>query len=130
MAVELSMEDYLKRFLGVQLGKERKSTPHLLANDRERSEYRSLSGVLLYLGQAVLPQACLVASKIQQKLGLLKVGHLMEANAMVAELKKLLPALLYRASRNIKDVMIYTFSDASHGAADEIYGQTGRLCGL
>lgn len=129
-SIEISMEGYLRRVRSIQITKDRKSSPNSLADDRERSEYRSMAGVLLYLGQAVLPQACLVASKMQQKLGMLKVGHLMEANTMLGDLKKHRPSLYFRSPSNISDISISTFSDASHGAADEIYGQTGGLCGL
>lgn len=129
-SIEISMENYLTRVRPIQITKVRKSSPKLLADDRERSEYRSMAGVLLYLGQAVLPQACLIASKMQQKLGLLRVGHLMEANSMLSDLTKHRPALLFRAPNAIRDVSISTFLDGSHGAADKIYGQTGGICGL
>lgn len=129
-SVDLSMADYLDRIRPIQVSRERRSGPHDLVNDRERSEYRSLAGTLLYLGQAVLPQACLVASKIQQRLGMLKVAHLVDANEMLAELHKLKPRLVYRNPGNITNVIISTLSDASHGASDEIYGQSGVLCGL
>lgn len=89
------MCDYLDRVRKVQITRERKSIPSLSADNRELAEYRSLAGVLLYLGQAVMPQASLVASKMQQKLGALTVAHLLYANVMVTDLKKLGPALLY-----------------------------------
>lgn len=126
-SVELSMHPFISRVRSIQVNMERKFSPQLLVDERERSEYRSLAGVLLYLGQAVLTQACMVASKMQQKLGLLKVGHLLEANAMVSELRKLNPALIFRAPDNIRDITISTFSDASHGAGEDVYGQKGGI---
>lgn len=128
--ITINMDDYLRRVSTIQISKLRKASPNLPADDRERAEYRSLAGTLLYLGQAVLPQACMVASKMQQKLRLLKVIHLLDANSMTAELKKLRPRISFRAPAEISNVMIHTFSDASHGAADEIYDQTGGLNGL
>lgn len=76
------MEGYLNRVSNIQVYKLQKTSPRLLADDREIAEYRSLASVLLYLGQAVLQQACMVASRIQQKLDLLKVCYVIDANTM------------------------------------------------
>lgn len=129
-SVRVSMSAYLDRVRSVQISKERKTRPEIQVDDRERSEYRSLAGVLLYLGQAVLPQASFVASRMQQKLGLLKIGHVIEANKMLTELKKLKAELMFIWPQNIGSVSISSLSDASHGCADETYGQTGTFCGL
>ena len=42
----------------------------------------------VYLGQAVLPHACFFASKMQQRIDDLTVAHLLDANAMLSELKR------------------------------------------
>lgn len=60
------MEDYLQRVTKIKISKLRKASPDLLADDRERAEYRSWAGTLLHLGQAVFPQACMATSKMQQ----------------------------------------------------------------
>lgn len=130
VSVCMSMDNYLSRVRPVQISRDRKKTPHLSADDREKSEYRSLAGVLLYIGQAVLPHACFVASKIQQKLGSLKVGHIIDANTMVVDLKKLRPALTFKQPKKVSNVLICSLSDASHGGHDEIYGQSGVITGL
>lgn len=129
-SVRMEMKDYLMRVKTIQISKSRKASPQLSVDERERAEYRSLAGTLLYLGQAVLPQACFVASRLQQKLGTLRVSYLIDANAMVAKLKKLQRSILYLSPDYIVDVCINTFSDASHGSGDAVSGQSGGLYGL
>lgn len=91
------MDDYLQLIRTVQLSQERKYSQHLLDEDRENEEYRSLAGVLIYLEQEALSQACFVASWMQQKIALLKVGHLFEANSMVYELRTFQPFISFLA---------------------------------
>lgn len=129
-SVDMSMDQYLKRIRLIQISRERRSAPNHLADAPERSEYRCLAVTFLYLGQAVMPQASMVASRMQQKLGLLRVLHMIDSNRMLSELKVLPPRLLFRNTDYIAEVMVCTMSDASHGAADDVYGQTGSITGL
>lgn len=108
LCARISMYNYLRRVRRVRISKDRKTSPNRPAHDRERSEYRSLAGTLLYVGQSVLPQACFVASKVQQRLGLLKVGHLSVSNSILAEMKKREPRLFFRLQRGINELTIYT----------------------
>lgn len=117
-SMEMSTIPHLERIRHLQISRERKSAPNQLANERERSEYRSPAGTILYLGQAILPQACIVASKMQQKLGLLRISHLIDSNSMLKDLKALPPRLLFKYPCRRQQVIICTMSDASHGASD------------
>lgn len=60
----MGMRSYLDRVrpLGV-----RHNHPNSTEDDRQKSEYRTLTGTLLYLGQDVTTQACYVASILQQR---------------------------------------------------------------
>lgn len=55
------------------------------ATDMEEKDYRSLAGTLMYMGNAFLPQAALITSLMQQKLGRLTVEHLTAVNYMLRE---------------------------------------------
>ena len=129
-SVKVSMKEYLDRVKPLQLSTARLANKDATADDRELSEYRSLAGSLLYLGQAVLPHACYVASKMQQRINRLKVHHLRDANDMLADLKRAGATIRYIAPGDIKSVRLASFSDASHGSINETYGQTGFLSGL
>lgn len=49
-------------------------------DERERAEYWFLAGTILNIGHAGFPQERFVASRMQQKLGLIRVGHIHDAN--------------------------------------------------
>lgn len=61
-SVRFSMPGYMNRASFVHVPPVRRSDPHSKAGPRETAEYRSLTGVLVFLGQAVLPQASMVDS--------------------------------------------------------------------
>lgn len=69
----------------------------------------------------------MVASQMKQKLGLLRVAHLIEAKGMIAELKSLQPRLMCKNPKGVEKVNICNKSDASIGAGDEVYVQTGTI---
>lgn len=129
-SIKFGMPEYFRRAAAVQVDRNRRSDTHAVANPRETAQYRTLAGVLVYLGQSALPQAALVASKMQQRLGDLRVSHLLEANRMMDELKPLHHSITFKAPKRPAEVTICTFSDASHGGLDEIYGQTGCITGV
>lgn len=124
-SVRLSMDNYLDKIHPVDVLRARRHNPHELVDSREISEYRHVAGMLVYMGQAVLPQTSFVASKMQQKLGKLQVCHLLDANRMLSELKSLEPSIVYRVPEDPINVTLASFSDASHGGVDYIYGQSG-----
>lgn len=128
--VTLSMPDYLQRIETIQLDRGRKELKGSPTTIQETHDYRSLAGTLLYLGQAVLPQACYVASRMQQRLGSLRVADLIEANAMIRELGKLEPKVSFNMPDSISEIDISTLSDASHNGPSSTHGQTGIISGL
>lgn len=76
-----------------------------------------------------MPQAFLVASKIQERLGLLKAGHLVDENAMLSELTELNPYIMYLLSQKLCNIKLCSFSDSSHGIMVEIRGQIRIVTG-
>lgn len=67
---------------------------------------------------------------MQQKLGDLRVSHLLDANRMTNELKPLHHGVIFKSPLRPADITICTFTDASHGGLDEVYGQTVCISGL
>ena len=68
---------------------------------------------------------------MQQKLALLKVRHLIEANEIVCDIKKLTPMLFFRRPTNAVRAMVTTFSDAAFNInSRKSYVQTGLIMGI
>lgn len=129
-SITVSMQGYLDRIKPLQLSKGHKEHPGAFADEREVSEYRSLAGSLLYLGQAVCPYACYVASRMMQQINQLTLRHIHEANEMLAEIKQRGTSIHYPVPQGVRSVRLASFSDASHGPIDEVYGQTGFVSGI
>ena len=127
--IRMSMTRYLDRLRPITISRTRRKQRELHASDEETTSYRALAGTLLYLGNGVMPQASLVVSIMQQRIGNLKVQHLIDANEMLRDLLKLKPWITFRHPRNTNQVTYCTFSDASH-PNDRDYGQTGIISGL
>lgn len=72
----------------------------------------------------------MVASKMQQRLGSLLVGDIVNANNVSRELLKLKPSILFKKPHDIQSAIITTLLDASHSGANELYGQSGTLSGF
>lgn len=87
--------------------------------------YRALADSILFLGEAVLPQATMMTSFLQQKIGQLKVKHLVEANDMLKHLLKLRPIIMFIKPVQPRNASIVRYSDASHFNGERDYGQTG-----
>ena len=129
-SIKVSMNRYLERLRPITISRPRRKQRSEKATAQEIRQYRSLSGTLLYLGNAVLPQAALITSLMQQKLGSLRVQHLVDANTMLKEILQLKPWMCYHCPGSIESVTIVSFSDASHTSRDKCYGQTGIIQGL
>ncbi|CAN8068458.1 unnamed protein product [Agarophyton chilense] len=103
------------------------------ATKEEMDGYHGLKGELIRLGGGILRQAAFTASYLQQKLGLLKVCNIHEANVMLKELGRLQPAVFFRPPpQPIRDTYLETFSNGSFNIckAQNYYGQTGFIPGL
>lgn len=124
------MDEYVQRLSRIDINKGRQHLRSALADEHEAHAYRSLAGRLSYLGQATVPQTCLVASKMQQQLGHLELSHVREADTMLLEIKKLNPSITYKYTFNVSDVLVSTLTDASHSNTNYSYEQSGVLCGL
>lgn len=77
--VTLGMHAYRDRLAPIEMSRNRSKDINSRASEREIAEYWSLAGTLLYLGTAVLPQAALVTSVMQQRINQLKVIHVLYA---------------------------------------------------
>ena len=95
---------------------------------------QSLARKLNFLGHGVLPQACLVASKMHQNVGSLRVKHFQQANTALYLLKRIPCALQYRLplstlkSDDMEDLSPLSLAGASTGRSS--YGQGGFVTGL
>lgn len=84
----------------------------------------------MLLGNGVLPQEALATSKMQQRLGMLKVRDITDANRITAEILRLKPVIRLVLPRSLCDGQLVSISDASHGSGNKVYGQTGQICGM
>lgn len=84
----------------------------------------------MYLVNAILPKTSIMAPKVQQKIRILNVSHLIEVKRMVDEGFILCTYIRYIRLLGISKMKVVSVSDASHGAVDSEYGQSGSLGGL
>lgn len=89
-----------------------------------------LEGTLMYLGNAIRLQAAMMASKMQQTIGTLKISHMLESNKYVEEMLRLRPYIIYVRPIAVCSMILIRVSDASHGAAESLYGQSSSTIGL
>lgn len=129
-AVELSMWDYIEKLSPVELTRERRRQKGEKATASEETAYRALAGTLMYMGNSVTPQASFITSRMQQELGDLRVGHIIEGNNRTKEMVNLRPYIRYIRPSGMSDMRIVSLSDAAHGGSSSIYGQTGGICGI
>lgn len=99
------------------------------ATNEEESAYRSLAGVLMFLGNAILPRAAMFTSKMQQKIGWIQVKDILQENIWEMEVIKMKYVIRFVKPGRSEDVKLISISDAVHGGG-EIYGQSGRICGM
>lgn len=92
----LGIEAYWNRVKSIAMTRTRRRQHKFRVTTEEMHEYRSLAGTLLYLGNGVLSHASMVVSIMQQQIGRLRVEHLIDANMMLAELRKLGPFILLK----------------------------------
>ena len=125
------MHGYMKHLQEIPISPERRKQRGDNATEHEISQFRSLAGALLWLGKGVLPPAAYASSNMQQIFSLLKVGHIVEANETVRDIRKLDPTIVYHSPGNVANAILSTFSDASFNiTARKSYGQTGLVSGV
>lgn len=101
-----------------------------MATGDENSQYRALEGTLMYLGNGTLPQAAFYTSLMQQKLGRLKVAHIVDGKNLLNELLKLKSWVTFRPSEPGSEATVTKFAGESHGGRESSYGQMGVITGL
>lgn len=128
--IDISMWEYIERLTHIPTSRKRSKQREERATNDEETAYRALAGTIMYLGNALMPQASMTTSKMQQKLGNLRVKDLSEGNRSMREILTLRPYIRYKRVTERTDIRIISLSDAAHGGGDSIYGQTGGICGL
>lgn len=118
------MDKYWKCVKDIVLSRTRRKMGRATATADDIVRYRSPAGTLLYLCNGVLPQASLVVSLMHQSLLSLRVSHLIEANDMVRDLRRLDTVIYFPKVQEAHNVIICTLSDAAH-PKERDYGQTG-----
>lgn len=105
----MSMDSYMEELKDLPMTRERRKQLCEKASESKITQFRSLAGTLLWLGKDVLPPAAYASSAMQQRLSLLKVAHLVEANEMFREIKNLEPVIIFRRNEGIVQVLLTTF---------------------
>lgn len=108
------MEDYIQNIAELSVSRSRRMTPDEHVSDAELHNYQSLAGSLLHFGHAVLPEPYIVASKMQQKLGWLKVAHYVDAIVMLRKLRSFKPVVSFKKPRSIWNTQDTPLSEASY----------------
>lgn len=87
----MGMHSYIERVQSLSISRNSWHTPHVSAYYCKKSEYRTLSFTLLYLGHAVFSQDCYVALRLQPRLGKLTFINFIEGNKIFGVLTALRP---------------------------------------
>ena len=98
----LTMSEFMERIEFLPLTRTRRKQHKEKCTQEELTALQSLAGNLNFLGHGVLPQACLVASKMQQNVGNLRVKHLQQANTALHLLKRPPSSLRYRSPPSLR----------------------------
>lgn len=126
----LSMDGYIERLKEVELSRARRKDRTEKVTAIEEHNYRSLAGTMMYLGSAVVLQAVLATSFMQERLANLRVANVLAGNEILRDILALKLLIMFPAVANVIEVRVMTMSDASHGSAMEDYGQKGGLTSL
>lgn len=130
--VHLSMENYLREMEPISLTAERKS--HLMERDieRESNAFRSLAGEFVWIGSSAVPHASYIGSWMQQKVPMLKIEDIVQANGMLKEKKEMSATVTFLPPPyDVTKVVITSFSDAAFNVTQSTHdGQTGIVNGI
>lgn len=109
----MDMTEFLIKLQHIHLTKQRRREAKSRANDRETELFRSLAVSFLWLGSAVLPQASLVASFMQQKDTKLLVCDLIDANSHLKQLRETTAQIKFNVPNVNNDITICSFPEAT-----------------
>lgn len=113
--VKVSRWNYPNEVIEFRVKDSRHHQRELIDASKHKFYYRSLSGVLEYFVNDILPRTALMASKMQQNTGLIKVNHLQEANCYVRDVINLRPFIRFIPPTGIFEMLLTIISDASDG---------------
>lgn len=74
------MCDYLDKLSSVPLSRTRRKQREEKATATEELAYHALTGPIIYLGNAVVPQAAMTTSKMKQQLGNVRIKDIIDGN--------------------------------------------------
>lgn len=77
---------------------------------QEEAEYRSLEGTLMYLGNYILLQVAMMASKMKQRVSNLKISHVLKSNKCVEEVLRIRPYIRYVRSTGVCNMALISLS--------------------
>lgn len=77
-----------------------------------------------------MSQACMVAAKIEQRLGRLTGKNLLGDNKMMRDMARMRPCLTFRRPEVVRSISAPMLSNASHGGNEMDYGHIGLILGL
>ena len=130
-SIKVSMEEFANSISALSMTRERRKQQDDPVTADELQTYQSLAGKLNWLGHSVTPHYAFAASYLQQSIGDLRVKHLVQANAILREVRNYAPILIYGRPDRITETTLCTFADASFPKiSGSVYGQSGVVCGL
>lgn len=128
--VTMSVICYLRNISELQLSRHLSKEPKIAASSSKLHENRISAIIILYFGQVVLPEAYFFASKLQQRLGKLRVFDITDRTLILQKLSRLALIVTFRRPPSITVIQICTLSDSLCSSKSESYEQTAVLCGL
>lgn len=124
----LDMSEFIDKITPIKTTRERRKQLQSNFTDAEKKRFLQLTGSLNFLGHGTLLQAAYAASHLQQHIGALQVEHLVLADKILNELKRLHPSITLKPIPSEQLPCFIAFNDASHGHSS--YGQTGYISGM
>ena len=127
--ISISQEKSAGNVEQVPIEKERRAEPESPLKPEEKSEFRSLLGVLSWLAQQTRIDIAVAVNKLAQRIEKSTIGDLMQANSVAKQVVKTKERCLV-IRRNIfdpKNLALVGFGDASFASAEDMKSQAGEI---
>ena len=127
--ITISQEKSAGNVEQVPIEKERRVEPESPLKPEEKSEFRSLLGVLSWLAQQTRIDIAVAVNKLAQRIEKSTIGDLMQANSVAKQVVKTKERCLV-IRRNIfdpKNLALVGFGDASFASAEDMKSQAGEI---
>ena len=113
--IRLHQQDYIAALNAVKLSKEREIRRNDALGTKELESYRALVGQLNWLSTQTRPDISFSVCELSKKCKDAKVNDIVQANKVVKWLKDSDVYVMYSPLKNMADIFIECFSDASYG---------------